>query len=106
MKSRDIEQALEVLNQGLTTKWQLGEKHIEKVFIFADFQQAMAFMAQVGQHAEALNHHPDWSNSYNRVSIKLSTHSVSRITALDFALAGHIEQEVATIGQTDSSATS
>lgn len=54
---------------------------------FADFSEAFGFMARVALAAEKLDHHPDWSNSYNRVTIALSTHSAGGITDLDVALA-------------------
>ena len=56
-------------------------------FEFADFAQAFAFMAHMAAHSERLNHHPDWSNVYNRVSVTLSTHDAQGLTALDEAWA-------------------
>jgi 4a-hydroxytetrahydrobiopterin dehydratase len=58
---------------------------------FADFAQAFAFMTEVAREAEALNHHPEWFNVYNRVVIDLTTHDASGITALDFELARRAE---------------
>lgn len=66
-------------------------KAIEKRFDFADFSQAFAFMTRVALAAEKLDHHPDWSNAYNRVDVRLSTHSAAAgqggLTDLDFTLA-------------------
>ncbi len=59
---------------------------------FKTFRQAFAFMTEVALEAERANHHPDWQNSYNKVSISLSTHSEKRITEQDFALAKKIER--------------
>ena len=61
-------------------------------FQFKTFRQAFAFMTEVALEAERANHHPDWQNSYNKVTIALSTHSEKRITEKDFALAGKIER--------------
>lgn len=62
-----------------------------KVFKFADFSSAFAFMARVALLAEKQDHHPDWSNSYNTVSITLSTHSVGGLSEKDFVLARAID---------------
>lgn len=65
---------------------------IAKRFAFADFGEAFAFMTRVAFEAEKADHHPDWSNAWNRVDILLSTHSADGVTAKDFALARKIEQ--------------
>ncbi len=57
---------------------------------FADFVEAFGFMTRVALHAEALNHHPDWSNTWNRVTIALTTHDVGGLTAKDLELARRI----------------
>lgn len=54
---------------------------------FPSFASAFAFMSEMAEAAEALDHHPDWSNSYRRVTIKLTTHDVGGLTILDTALA-------------------
>ena len=64
---------------------------ITKSFKFADFGAAFAFMVRVALEAEKADHHPDWSNVWNRVDILLSTHSEGGVTAKDIALAGRIE---------------
>jgi 4a-hydroxytetrahydrobiopterin dehydratase len=58
---------------------------------FADFSQAFGFMARVALLAEKADHHPDWRNVYNRVSITLSTHDAGGLTEKDVALAREIE---------------
>ncbi|GIL40354.1 hypothetical protein TMPK1_25910 [Rhodospirillales bacterium TMPK1] len=80
--------------------WRLvdGRDAIEKSFRFADFGAAWGFMSRVALAAERLNHHPEWSNIYNRVTIVLSTHDAGGLTALDVTLARQIEQ--AASGQT------
>lgn len=64
---------------------------IAKSFKFADFSAAFAFMARVALAAEKADHHPDWSNVWNRVDILLSTHSAGGVTGKDVALATTIE---------------
>src|SRR3954453_15527116 len=68
-----------------------GRNGIAKSFTFADFSEAFAFMTRVALEAEKADHHPDWSNVWNRVDILLSTHSAGGITAKDVALAARIE---------------
>lgn len=64
---------------------QSGKLHRE--FTFSDFSEAWAFMARVALLAESANHHPDWSNSWNRVVIDLVTHDAGGITDNDTRLA-------------------
>jgi len=73
--------------------WVLAADHlsIEKDFKFADFNRAFSFMTQVALWAEKLNHHPQWSNRYNRVYIQLSTHECGGISERDISLASHID---------------
>ena len=72
--------------------WNLDEsgQKISREFLFSDFKQAWSFMNEVALNAEELNHHPDWSNSWNRVVIALSTHDAGGLTAIDFELAQRI----------------
>lgn len=65
---------------------------ITRRFVFADFVAAFGFMAQVAILAEKAGHHPDWSNSYNKVSISLSTHDAGEITRKDIDLAAKISK--------------
>ena len=60
---------------------------ITRHFEFADFAQAFAFMAHMAVHSERLNHHPEWSNVYNRVAVTLRTHDAQGLTTLDEAWA-------------------
>ena len=64
-----------------------GRKLIERQFIFKDFLQAFEFMTLSAQYAEEINHHPDWSNSWNRVKVILTTHSSGGLTNLDVLMA-------------------
>ena len=64
---------------------------IRRRFVCADFAEAFAFMTRVAAAAEAADHHPDWSNSWNRVDVALTTHSAGGVTARDLDLAGTID---------------
>lgn len=68
---------------------------ITREFKFKGFSQAFGFMARVALLAEKADHHPDWSNSYDRVSITLSTHSAGGLTKKDMALARAIDGLIA-----------
>lgn len=72
--------------------WTLKKNAIHKEFKFKDFTSAFGFMTQVALHAEKMNHHPDWKNVYNTVSVTLSTHDAGGLTELDFKLAKHIDK--------------
>lgn len=62
-----------------------------RVFTFDDFTQAFAFMTRVALLAEKADHHPEWSNVYNRVDIRLTTHDAGGLSARDVALAKAID---------------
>jgi 4a-hydroxytetrahydrobiopterin dehydratase len=64
---------------------------IAKRFVFADFPAAFAFMTRIALAAEKADHHPEWSNVWNKVDILLTTHSDGGVTARDVALARAIE---------------
>ena len=73
--------------------WQKdGRGAIARSFAFEDFSQAFGFMARVALLAEKADHHPDWSNSYNKVEIALSSHDAGGITQKDIDLAKAIEK--------------
>ncbi|HEY1096319.1 MAG TPA: 4a-hydroxytetrahydrobiopterin dehydratase [Alphaproteobacteria bacterium] len=72
--------------------WIVQGKQIERIFEFKDFAQAFAFMTRVAILAEELNHHPDWSNSYNKVTIILTSHDQGCLTDLDCTMAERINQ--------------
>ncbi len=67
--------------------WTVKQGRLHRTFAFKDFVEAFAFMTDLAREAEAMSHHPDWSNVYNRVTIDLITHDAQSITALDFELA-------------------
>lgn len=64
---------------------------ISKEFRFADFNAAFAFMTRVALKAEQMDHHPEWSNVYNRVRVTLATHDANGVTDLDVTLARFID---------------
>lgn len=68
-----------------------GRDAIQRRFVFADFSQAWGFMARVALVAEAMGHHPEWFNVWNRVDITLSTHDAGGLSALDVRLAQAID---------------
>jgi 4a-hydroxytetrahydrobiopterin dehydratase len=71
--------------------WQLEGGFLHRRYTFADFDTAWAWMNQVAAEARALDHHPDWSNVYNRVDVALQTHDAGGITSLDLTLATRCE---------------
>jgi 4a-hydroxytetrahydrobiopterin dehydratase len=85
------QQALDDLNAGLEDPWTLEEETLTKSFEFENFVHAFSFMTGVAMEAEAMNHHPEWSNVWNQVDIALTTHEAGGISELDFELATRIE---------------
>jgi 4a-hydroxytetrahydrobiopterin dehydratase len=71
--------------------WVLREGKLHREFVFADFAEAFAFMTRVANLAEKANHHPDWSNSWNKVAIDLMSHDVKGLSRRDFDLAQAID---------------
>ena len=69
-----------------------GRDAIRKTFKFNDFNEAFGFMARVALVAEKRDHHPEWSNVWNRVEITLTTHDASGLTQMDVDLAGAIDR--------------
>ena len=68
-------------------RYDAGSRSIRRDFAFADFGEAFAFMTRAAIAAEKADHHPDWSNSWNKVTVALSTHSAGGVTGKDVALA-------------------
>jgi 4a-hydroxytetrahydrobiopterin dehydratase len=86
LEEEDIVQALTCI-----PSWQRRGDRIGRDFTFPDFVSAFGFMTSVALLAERADHHPNWSNVYNRVSIELTTHDARGLTRRDFALAGDID---------------
>lgn len=72
--------------------WEAVDGTLRQTFTFSSFVTAFGFMSSVALMAEAMNHHPEWSNVYNRVTIALTTHDVGGISTLDFDLAQRITE--------------
>lgn len=71
--------------------WTFERDALAHTFRFGSFREAMSFMVRVGFEAEAADHHPEWTNVYDKVSIRLNTHDAgSKVTAKDVALAKKI----------------
>ena len=77
------------IDEALTklTDWEVRDGKFYKVFEFDSFAQALGWMVSVGVEADKLDHHPDWSNSYNKVTVELMTHSLGALSELDVQLA-------------------
>lgn len=72
--------------------WQETNNKLVREFVFADFKEAFAFMTKVAAIADRLDHHPEWSNIYNKVTISLYTHEAGNtITDKDRELAQEID---------------
>ena len=72
--------------------WQENNNALTATFTFSDFTEAFAFMTQCALIAEKMNHHPEWSNVYNRVTVKLTTHDAGNtVTEKDRMLAQQME---------------
>lgn len=67
--------------------WELRDDRIVRTFTFDDFAAAFAFMTRCAAVAEKLDHHPEWSNVYNRVTVELTTHDAGGLTELDIRFA-------------------
>jgi len=87
------EKEITVLLQDLKG-WTYQNGSIVKVFKFKDFRETFATMTRIAFECEAQNHHPDWENVYNTLTINLNTHDAGGVTKKDFRLAGAIEQLV------------
>ncbi len=75
--------------------WELREGKLHREFNFHDFVEAFAFMTASALAAERLDHHPEWSNVYNRVRVDLTTHSAGGVTEKDFELARSMNRRAA-----------
>ena len=73
------------------TQWQVGDERLKRQWQFSDFSEAFAFMTRVALLAESMQHHPNWSNVYNRVTIELTTHDLGGLSNLDAELARSID---------------
>jgi 4a-hydroxytetrahydrobiopterin dehydratase len=72
--------------------WKPRAGKLRREFVFADFPEAFAFMTRVALLAEKADHHPDWSNSWNKVVIELTSHDAGGLTQRDLDLAAAVER--------------
>jgi len=86
LSNKQLNECLRELND-----WNIVNEKLSKSFKFSNFIQAFGFMTEVAITSEAMDHHPEWSNVYNRVEINLITHSEGGITKLDIELAKKID---------------
>ncbi len=86
LSDNDIQTALANLPE-----WRVVNGKLHRDFQFPDFVHAFGFMATAAIAIEAMNHHPEWSNVWNRVAVDLVTHDAGGITAMDVELAGKLE---------------
>jgi len=89
MNNDEIKEALKNLSG-----WALKDDMIEKSFTFEDFKEAFATMTHIAFECEKQNHHPNWENVYNSLTIKLNTHDADGVTQKDIDLATSIEKIV------------
>jgi 4a-hydroxytetrahydrobiopterin dehydratase len=91
MKALAVNEVNELLAENLKN-WSFDGNYLLRNFKFDNFVSAFSFMTSVALQAEKMDHHPEWSNVYNSVTIKLNTHDANGITRLDFDLAKAIER--------------
>jgi len=93
MQADQINQVL-----GELSGWRLEDGKLKREVVFADFASAFGFMTSMAIVSEAMNHHPDWSNAYNRVVIELSSHDVGGLTDRDVRWAKDASARIAALG--------
>jgi 4a-hydroxytetrahydrobiopterin dehydratase len=71
--------------------WSIKDGKLHREYKFPDFPHAIGFMATAAPGIEKMNHHPEWLNVYNRVTVDLSTHDAGAITQKDYDLAAFLE---------------
>ncbi len=86
MKALELGEVKDYLSKNLKN-WRYEGGFITREYKFRDFREAFSFMTAVALTAEKMDHHPDWNNVYNVVSIKLQTHSAGGVTRNDLDLA-------------------
>lgn len=87
LSNAEINEALEEL-----PGWKIEEGKLSKTYKFGSFAEALGWMVSAGIYADKIDHHPEWSNVYNRVQVHLITHDLgNRISTLDVALAKKME---------------
>ena len=75
------------------TSWKTTNQSLEKTFEFATFEEAMQFMQDATPFISQTDHHPTWSNTYNRVHVKITTHDAgNQVTEKDHTLANYLDE--------------
>jgi 4a-hydroxytetrahydrobiopterin dehydratase len=92
MKCLSYDKIKEALPEGWRIHGNCSMNLIRRRFEFKDFNNAWKFMNKIAKKAEAMNHHPDWSNVYNKVTITLQTHDAGGVTQKDINLAEYINK--------------
>lgn len=90
LSQAELSQALEAL-----PGWEVRNEKLHREYRFADFTLAFGFMATCATHLEKVNHHPEWQNVWNRVTVDLMTHDAGGVTAKDLELASFFEATAA-----------
>lgn len=86
LSPQDIEERLEMYPD-----WEYADNALHSEFEFDSFKDCMSAMMRIAFECEALNHHPEWTNVYNTLTISLTTHDAGGVTELDFTLLQAIE---------------
>lgn len=94
LSSNEIESQIADLNKNAKEDWTVAGDKLTRTFKFDNFVQAFGFMSSAAILAEKHDHHPEWSNVYNKVEIALTTHEADGITQRDFDLAAAMEKLV------------
>lgn len=96
LEQKQIEAALRNL-----PGWTASGDRLTRAYRFPDFVRAWAFMSAAALHAQAMNHHPNWSNAYGTVEVTLWTHDAGGVTEMDLTLAGRFEELAKQLGAAD-----
>ena len=83
---------------GALPAWSFADGALHRDYRFRDFSEAFGFMTRGALAAERMDHHPEWTNVYSRVTVSLSTHDAGGVTELDFRLAAQLEKAAAATG--------
>ena len=93
LNAEECASRLAALNLNLSSPWQINsDLKLAKVLRFDDFIEAWGFMSKVALYAEKHDHHPEWCNVYNTVTIELTTHDAGGISNKDYAFASFVEK--------------
>ena len=90
MNQKEIDTNLKLINKS----WELFENKLRINSECSDFNSAFNFMKEIAKISEEVNHHPQWTNNYNKLEIILWTHDKQALTSLDFILAKKIDQKM------------